>query len=45
LLAVPEMPAMLRAHRVRILSNGKLIGPPTDQDATIVQFPSAGRAT
>lgn len=41
LLAVPDMPAMLAAHTVRILANGKLIGPPPTNDttATIIQFP------
>jgi putative ABC transport system ATP-binding protein len=40
LLAVPEMPAMLHADQVRILANGKLIGPPTsDESAKVVPFP------
>jgi ABC-type lipoprotein export system ATPase subunit len=39
LLAVPEMPAMLHAHQVRILANGKLIGPPPQTDTNIVEFP------
>jgi len=45
LLAVPELPAMLHAHHVRVLANGKLIGPPSaDADTgTVVQFPRARR--
>lgn len=44
LLAVPEMPAMLHAHQVRVLANGKLIGPPASQDsATVLTFPPARR--
>jgi ABC-type lipoprotein export system ATPase subunit len=39
LLAVPEMPAMLHADQVRILANGKLIGPPADEGAKVVRFP------
>jgi ABC-type multidrug transport system ATPase subunit len=40
LLAVPELPAMLHAHQVRVLANGKLIGPPSDDadTGTVVQF-------
>jgi putative ABC transport system ATP-binding protein len=39
LLAVPEMPAMPHADQVRILANGRLVGPPRDDDATVVRFP------
>lgn len=40
LLAVPEMPALLHADQLRILANGKLIGPPPPDDTnTILQFP------
>jgi ABC-type lipoprotein export system ATPase subunit len=43
LLAVPELPAMLHAHQVRVLANGKLIGSPSDDAGTVVQFPRARR--
>jgi putative ABC transport system ATP-binding protein len=45
LLAVPELPAMLHAHRVRVLANGKLIGSPSDDAdiGTVVQFPRVRR--
>jgi ABC-type lipoprotein export system ATPase subunit len=44
LLAAPELPTMLHAHRVRILANGKLIGPPpSEEDATVVRFPRTHR--
>jgi ABC-type multidrug transport system ATPase subunit len=39
LFAVPEMPAMLQADRVRILANGKLIGPPAEEHGIVVEFP------
>jgi ABC-type multidrug transport system ATPase subunit len=40
LLAVPEVPAALHAHQVRILANGKLIGAmPSDESGTVVEFP------
>ncbi|HYI98525.1 MAG TPA: ATP-binding cassette domain-containing protein [Thermoleophilaceae bacterium] len=39
LLAVPELPAMLHAHQVRVLANGKLIGPPPDDAGTVLEFP------
>jgi ABC-type cobalamin/Fe3+-siderophores transport system ATPase subunit len=39
LLAVPELPAMLHAHQVRVLANGKLIGPPSEDAGTVVEFP------
>jgi len=40
LLAVPETPALLHADQVRILANGKLIGPPSGEAGTkVVRFP------
>jgi len=43
LFAVPEMPAMLQADEVRILANGKLIGPPPQERGTVVEFPQTRR--
>jgi ABC-type lipoprotein export system ATPase subunit len=43
LFAVPEMPAMLQADEVRILANGKLIGPPREERGTVVEFPQTRR--
>jgi len=44
LLAVPEVPGMLGAHRVRVLAGGRLIGPPAERpvdeaaQATVLPF-------
>jgi putative ABC transport system ATP-binding protein len=43
LFAVPEMPAMLQADQVRVLANGKLIGPPQQDGGTVVEFPQTRR--
>lgn len=46
LMAVPDMPAMLHAHDVRLLSRGQLIGPseqPRD-GATVIDFPDGRRS-
>ena len=41
LMAVPDMPAMLHAHEVRLLSRGRLISPRSPaQSAAILDFPS-----
>jgi putative ABC transport system ATP-binding protein len=42
LMAVPEIPSTLRAHRVLSLSGGRLIGPPAPS-ATVVDFARAQR--
>lgn len=41
LMAVPDMPSMLRAHEVLSLSRGRLLGPPEPPDGhgTVVDFP------
>jgi hypothetical protein len=46
LMAVPDMPAMLQAHEVRLLSRGRLLAParPTpDSGATVLDFRGGGR--
>lgn len=43
LMAAPELPATLRAHRVLSLSGGHLLGP-TDPTGTVVDFPGERRA-
>jgi ABC-type lipoprotein export system ATPase subunit len=46
LMAVPDMPSMLHAHEVRLLSRGRLLAPaerPDDGDATVLDFPGSGR--
>lgn len=46
LMAVPDMPAMLRAHQVRLLSRGRLLAPaerPPRSDGTVLDFPPGGR--
>lgn len=42
LMAVPEIPAVLRAHRVLSLSGGQLLGP-TEPSGTVVDFPTTQR--
>jgi ABC-type lipoprotein export system ATPase subunit len=46
LMAVPEMPAMLRAHHVRTLVRGCLLTPAVpsedDQGAAVIDFPGGG---
>lgn len=47
LMAVPDMPAMLQAHEVRLLSRGRLLAPtrPTrDSGATVLDFPGGRRS-
>ena len=46
LLAVPEMPAMLHAHQVRVLAGGSLIGPAPDgtRSADVIEFPRPNSA-
>jgi ABC-type multidrug transport system ATPase subunit len=46
LMAVPDMPAMLQAHQVRLLSRGRLLAPAKgddDSDGTVVEFPHGKR--
>jgi ABC-type lipoprotein export system ATPase subunit len=42
LMAVPELPATLRAHRVLSLSGGELLGP-SEPTGTVVDFPTRER--
>jgi putative ABC transport system ATP-binding protein len=47
LMAVPDMPSMLHAHDVRLLSRGRLLAPaerPRDTDATVLDFPGGRRS-
>lgn len=46
LMVVPEIPAVLRAHDVRSLSDGRLLAPdpPPGGRATIIEFPSRERS-
>jgi ABC-type lipoprotein export system ATPase subunit len=47
LMAVPDMPAMLQAHEVRLLSRGRLLAPAQrsqDADATVLDFPGNRRS-
>jgi putative ABC transport system ATP-binding protein len=46
LMAVPDMPAMLHAHDLRILSRGRLIAPATrpDEEADVIDFPDGRRS-
>ncbi len=47
LMAVPDMPAMLHAHEVRLLSRGQLVTPadaPQDGRGTVVEFPGGERS-
>lgn len=41
LAAVPDMPALLHAHEVRMLSRGRLVAPP-ETGGTVVAFPVPG---
>lgn len=45
LMAVPDMPAMLRAHQVRTLARGRLVAPiaplASGQGAAVIDFPRA----
>lgn len=44
-MAVPDMPAMLHAHEVRLLSRGRLIVPSeAATGGTVVEFPSSERS-
>lgn len=46
-LTVPELPSMLRAHRVYSLSDGRLLGPPRDprhRGGTLIEFPGGERS-
>jgi putative ABC transport system ATP-binding protein len=46
-MAVPDMPSMLQAHEVRLLSRGRLLAPaerPRDEDATVLDFPGGRRS-
>jgi hypothetical protein len=46
-MAVPDMPAMLRSHEVRLLSRGRLLAPaerPQGADATVLAFPGGRRS-
>jgi putative ABC transport system ATP-binding protein len=45
LMAVPDMPAMLRAHRVLLLSRGRLLAPAQRGDgAAVIDFPPGRRS-
>ncbi|HMJ01477.1 MAG TPA: ATP-binding cassette domain-containing protein [Conexibacter sp.] len=46
LMVVPELPAMLRAHDVRSLSDGRLLAPepPPGSRATVIDFPGGERS-
>lgn len=47
LMAVPDMPAMLQSHEVRLLSRGRLLAPaqrPEGTDATVLAFPGRRRS-
>lgn len=43
-MAVPDMPAMLHAHEVRMLSRGRLLAPPDRHSGTVVAFPGSERS-
>jgi ABC-type lipoprotein export system ATPase subunit len=43
LMAVPDMPAMLHAHEVRMLSRGRLLAP-GERNGTVIQFPDTQRS-
>lgn len=48
LMAVPDMPAMLGAHEVRLLTRGRLLAPvqgPATSGAAVLDFPAGGRRT
>lgn len=47
LMAVPDMPAMLQAHEMRLLSRGRLVAPAPparDFEATVLDFPGGRRS-
>jgi putative ABC transport system ATP-binding protein len=47
LMAVPDMPAMLRSHELRMLSRGRLLAPaqrPDAPEATVLEFPRGRRS-
>ena len=45
LMTVPDMPAMLHAHDVRLLSRGRLIAPARQpRDETVIDFPGGRRS-
>jgi len=44
LMAVPEMPAMLHAHEVRMLSRGRLLAPSEQRAGTVIEFPGSKRS-
>lgn len=45
LMAVPDMPSMLQAHQVRVLTRGRLVGAARDSDAgTVIDFPTSRRS-
>jgi len=44
LMAVPEMPAMLHAHEVRMLSRGRLLAPSEQRTGTVIEFPGSKRS-
>ncbi len=45
LMTVPDMPAMLHAHAVRLLSRGRLIAPAREsRDGTVIDFPDGRRS-
>jgi len=45
LMTVPDMPAMLHAHAVRLLSRGRLIAPARQpDDGTVIDFPDSRRS-
>jgi ABC-type lipoprotein export system ATPase subunit len=46
LMAVPDMPSMLHAHEVRLLSRGHVVAPdaPHDGHGTVVAFPGGERS-
>jgi putative ABC transport system ATP-binding protein len=47
LMAVPDMPAMLQAHEVRLLTRGRLLAPAERSpaaDATVLDFPGGRRS-
>lgn len=47
LTAVPDMPAMLQAHEVRLLTRGRLLAPaepPLETGATVLEFPDGRRS-
>jgi len=44
LMAVPDLPAMLHAHEVRMLSRGRLLAPSERQTGTVIAFPGSERS-